>query len=263
MSEPRLRAESLSCGYPGRRVLESVTLTVDGGEVIALLGPNGSGKSTLLKTLSGTLRPLGGHAYVEGENLFRLSERERARRIAMVPQEERTPFDYTAREIVLMGRLAHSDGLFETRHDHEVAEAAMREADCAHLMDRYYEELSGGERQRVLIARALAQESPVLLLDEPTAHLDVGHQVEVAALLRRLAEKGYAILLAAHDLNWAGETATSGVLLDGGRIRRRGSIAELLRSSDVDEVYGVRFERSESLGRLRLWPLASPSDRFG
>lgn len=241
--EPLVRCEGLKCGYPGRVVLEGVGFELAAGTVTVLLGPNGSGKSTLLKTLSKTLAPLAGTLTVCGDALHSLSFRELARRVAYVPQEEYPAFPFTVREIVLMGRLPYSDGLFETEEDHRAAEDAMRAADCLALADRPVTELSGGERQRGLIARALAQQAPALLLDEPTSHLDVGHQVEIVRLLRRLAEEGYGVLAALHDLNLAAALADRAILLANGRVGLEGPCAEVLASPQVDAVYGVRFRR--------------------
>lgn len=257
MAEPLLLCDSLACGYPDRQVLSDVSFRVEEGSVAALLGRNGSGKSTLLKTIVRLLRPLSGSVRIAGRNAAALTYRELARLVAHTPQEEVPAFDFTVREIVLMGRLPHSDGLFETEEDHRAAQRAMEQADCAHLADRPVAKLSGGERQRVLIARALAQETRLILLDEPTSHLDPGHQLAIANLLKDLAAQGYAILAAVHDLNWASVLAQRAILLYGGTISLQGSMAEVLGSPSLEEAYSVAFDRMvDGSETLRVFPRA-------
>lgn len=256
--EVLLQACALRCGYPGRTVLDDVDLDVARGTVTALLGPNGSGKSTLLKTLAKTLPAQSGEVLIGGDPLRTLGFRELARRVAYVPQEELSAFPFTVEEIVLMGRMPYSEGLFETPEDHAAAARAMELADCADLAARPVTELSGGERQRVLLARALAQRAPVLLLDEPTSHLDVRHQVEIVRLLRRLADEGYAIVAAVHDLNLAASVADRALLLDGGRIGLSGPCRDVLADARVDAVYRVAFHRYETREGPRMVPLMDP-----
>lgn len=249
-----IEALNLGCGYPSRPVLSGINLTLNAGEVVALLGPNGSGKSTLLKTLSGTLRGLEGDVRVDGISLAKLSYRERGRRIGFVPQEELPTFPFLARQIVMMGRIPHSPGFFDAPQDWPLAREAMIRADCLAFTDRPVTELSGGERQRVLIARALASEAKILLLDEPSSHLDVGHVLSLVGLLRELACASHGIMLAVHDLNLAAMIADRAVLLGNGRIRADGAIHEVLRSGELDEVYGVDFERmTTGSGQLRVF----------
>lgn len=254
-AEPVLRCVDLECGYPGHRVLAGVNLEVHPGEIVALLGPNGSGKSTLLKTICQTLRPVAGQVEVAGCALKGLSVREVARKVAYVPQEETPAFDFSSLQVVLMGRFGHSTGLFETKEDYRVAHEAMAQSDCEAFADRHVSELSGGERQRVLIARALAQQAPLLLLDEPTSHLDIGHQLDTGELLRSLARNGLGILVAVHDLNWAATFANRSVLLSGGAIAHEGPTDEVLSSVDLQKAFGVGFELVRgSAGSAHLFP---------
>lgn len=234
-----------ACGYPDHLVLEHVNFTLREGEIVALLGQNGSGKSTLLKSLAKSLHLRSGRAHIGGDDLASLGYRDLSRRLAFVPQEESHVFAFSVREVVLMGRLPYSDALYESDEDRHLAEVAMSDADCEHLADRPITELSGGERQRVLIARALAQQTRLLLLDEPTAHLDVAHQLAVGELLRRLAGKGYGILVAVHDLNWAATFATRGLLLHEGRVVMDAPMTELQQSEVLERAYGVQFARIE------------------
>lgn len=253
-AEARLTAAGLVCGYRSRTVLDEVSFDLAPGSCTILLGPNGSGKSTLLKTLAHSIPPLGGEVSVGGEPLGRFRADELARRLAYVPQEEIPPFRFTVRQVVLMGRLPHSAGLFDSVRDHEVAETAMTEADCLDLAQRPINEISGGERQRVLIARALAQQAPILLLDEPTSHLDIGHQMAIAGLVRRLRQEGRTILAAMHDLNLAFEMGERGILLREGRIALHAPMEQVLASPELDQTYGVAFQRiADESGRTRVF----------
>jgi iron complex transport system ATP-binding protein len=251
---PLLECRDLACGYRGSAVLEGVNLAIRPGESVALLGPNGSGKSTLLKTVGKLIAPMSGTALLGGSDVRELAHQEVARRVAYVPQEETTDFPFLVREIVAMGRIPHATGLYESDKDRTITDEAIETADCSKLADRPVNELSGGERQRVLIARALAQESPLLLLDEPTSHLDVRHQREVAALVRRLTAMGRTVLAAVHDLNLAAQFATRGVLLTNKRVALEAPIREVLESDLLDQAYGVSFLRqTDPTGKLRVF----------
>lgn len=251
-SDPAVLAVGLAIGYPGHRVLTGIELEVRPGEVVALLGPNGSGKSTLLKAIAGAIRPEEGRVTVLGHEPAKMDARSRARKVAYVPQKESPALDFTVRETVLMGRIAYSEGLFESREDVRIAEESMRATDCFQLADRRFRELSGGEAQRVLIARALAQEAPVLLLDEPTAHLDLGHQAGAATLVRSLAAAGKAVLVAVHDLNWAGMAADRAVVLAEGQAVAEGSVEEILASPAIERSYGTQVVRVPREGGVVL-----------
>lgn len=246
LADASLRLESADCGYGHKTVLRDVTLSVAKGEVTALLGPNGSGKSTLLKTLAGAIPPLTGRAFLNGTELSALPKREAAQALAYVPQTESPAFDFTAIEIVMMGRIAHSDGLFETPTDIAAAEDAMRLADCLSVAERPMSTLSGGEAQRVRIARALAQEAPILLLDEPTTHLDVRHQLDTGRLVKRFAIEGKAVAVAIHDLNWAAMHCSQAVLLCKSAISLKGSIQEVLMSPLIDDAFECEFVRTRT-----------------
>lgn len=258
---PVLAARGLACGYGSRQVLGDVHLEVRAGERVVLLGPNGSGKSTLLKTLAGLLRPLGGELSLDGDKIGRLSVREVARRVATVPQEESPRFSFSVRQIVTMGRLPFSDSFADSPEDRDIATEAMTSADCLHLEDRLVGELSGGERQRVLIARALAQKTRVILFDEPTSHLDPSHQLAVAQLVRSLAEGGIATIAAVHDLNFAAHVADRAILIDQGKVVMDDAVRAVLMSPILDRVYGVAFYRLEipDGGGLLVAPAPGPS----
>lgn len=245
---PLLECRGLACGYHGREVLAGIDLVIQPGESVVLLGPNGSGKSTLLRTVGKLIPPLAGQAFLSGVDVRKLGHEEVARRVAYVPQEEKTDFPFLVREIVAMGRIPHARGLRDNPEDYRVVEEALETADCLSLADRPITELSGGERQRVLVARSLAQESPLLLLDEPTSHLDVRHQLDVASLVRRLTESGKTVLAAVHDLNLASQFALRGVLIHAGRVALDAPIVDVLNSEILDRTYGVRFLRQTDAG---------------
>lgn len=250
-----IECSNLTCGYHGKTVLHSVDLSCRAGEVLALLGPNGSGKSTLIRALGGFLQVDSGSVQIGGRDLTTLNERQIAAMLATVPQEEAHRFPFTVGEVVAMGRLPASTSFFDTEEDIEISREGLVEAGCETLADRLIVELSGGERQRVLIARALAQRTPGILLDEPTAHLDVAHQLSCANLFRSLAAKGAALVVAAHDLNLAGIMADRAILLQNGRVAADLSMEQLLESDVLDAVYEVSFERIRSQsGVLRVYP---------
>jgi len=238
-----LECKNLCCGYETGAVISGVSFKVQAGEVVALLGPNGSGKSTLLRTLCGSLKTLSGELKITGKPLSGIPSAERAQLTAFVPQEEIPAFDFSALQVVLMGRLAHTSGLFETRQDYEVARRVMRDTDCHQFADRKVTELSGGERQRVLVARALAQEAPLLLLDEPTSHLDPSHNVEMARLIKRLASAGKGVVCAVHDLNWAAAVASTCILLGNGTVHAHGPVSHVFAGDALEGAFKTEFER--------------------
>ena len=215
-----------------------ISLSVEPGGLLAVVGPNGAGKTTLLKLLSGSLRPHGGEVDLDGRPLPHLDDRERARTIAVVPQSESSPFPVAVREMVAMGRYAHL-GAWERSgdRDREVVARAMERCAVGEFADRQLGELSGGERQRARIARALAQEAPILLLDEPTAGLDLRYRMELFHLLRELRADGLAVLVITHDLNLAARFADRLLLLDRGRATARGSPEEVLSRDALEAVY--------------------------
>lgn len=252
---PVAEVRGLVCGYGDRAVLNGIELSIAQGERVALLGPNGSGKSTLIRAISGILKPQRGEVLLQGEPISRFSAREIAQRVAVAPQEETARFEFTVRDVVTMGRLARSNGLFDTPEDREAASAAMDRADCRYLEDRRVTDLSGGERQRVLIARALAQATPLVLLDEPTSHLDPAHQLGVAESVQTLSRDGIATVAAIHDLNLASRIATRAILLENGKVGMDDAVEAALNSPILDRVYGVRFERIRTPeGRLIVLP---------
>jgi iron complex transport system ATP-binding protein len=221
--------------------VQRVSLSVELGAVVGLLGPNGSGKTTLLRVLAGMLAPTEGRVTLDGVGIDALSRRALARRIAVVPQETHLVFDYSVREVALMGRYPHL-GPFELEgpRDLAVARDALAATGTVHLEHRSFETLSGGEKQRVVIASALAQQADILLLDEPTASLDLGYQLEISALVARLnRERGLTVVVATHDLNFAAGLCRTLVLLRNGRVLAAGATTQTLTAETIRALYDV------------------------
>lgn len=258
-SRPHLEIDGVSFSYPGRRVLDGVSLRIPQGQRFALLGPNGSGKSTLVRLLSRGLRPSAGRILLDGRDLGDFSARDLARRIAVVPQETALDFPFSVTEVVLMGRSPHIGGLgFESDRDLEAAERAMRQAGVIDLAGRIFHELSGGEKQRVVIARALAQEPQILLLDEPATFLDIKHVVEIFDILLDLSvSRGITLVVVLHDLNLAALYCDRVAFLKEGRVLAVGTTEEVFTYSNIRETYGtdVYITVNDLTGSLNVLPL--------
>jgi cobalamin transport system ATP-binding protein len=240
-----VQVDNVSFAYEGtQHVLRDVAFEIRRGGMVGLLGPNGSGKSTLLRIIDGMLKPASGRVLIDGEDVSTLTRRELARRVAVIPQETHTAFDFSALDIVLMGRYAHLGPLqLEGADDLRIARQAMTATGTAQLESRSFDTLSGGEKQRVVIAGALAQTSDVLLLDEPTASLDLRYQLDIAALLVTLnRDRGTTMLLSTHDLNLAAAVCSELVLLRGGRALAAGPTHSVLTTSTVRQLYDVEAE---------------------
>jgi iron complex transport system ATP-binding protein len=236
-----LSVDKIIVRYGPCEVLRDISVTLREGEIIALLGPNGSGKTTLIKVLNGTLPPAAGQILLHEQPLGSYSRRQIARRIAVVAQENETKFPVTVLEFVLSGRFARGTAFgWESAEDIAVADKALRECDLADLGSRLMNELSGGERQRVVLARAIAAEAKVLMLDEPTANLDLAHQALMFRLVReRCDREEYAAIVITHDLNLAAAFANKVLMLRTGRIFAAGPPDEVLTESNIRAVFGV------------------------
>ena len=237
---PVLRGRDLSFSHPGaaEAAVRGVSLSVSPGRLLAVVGPNGAGKTTLMKLLAGSLTPQAGGVTLDDRALSVFSDRDRALAIAVVPQSESSPFPVTVREMVGMGRYVHL-GPWErsSGRDREVVDHALARCAVAEFADRQLGQLSGGERQRARIARALAQEAPVLLLDEPTAGLDLRYRMELFHLLRQLRAAGLGVLVITHDLNLAARFADQLLVLDRGRAQAWGTPEEVLSRESLEAVY--------------------------
>ena len=238
---PALSAEAVTVVYGDRTIVAEADLSLRPGERAALVGPNGAGKSTLLRALTGVLEPRGGRVELGGEPILKLDRKAVARAIAVVPELAQVPFAMTVREVVALGRLPYDPPLNGSRaSDDEAVEAAMERVGVDGLADRDARRLSMGERQLVFVAIALAQAAPILVLDEPTAHLDIRHQVEVMQLLVDLNERdGTTIIAVLHDLALAAHFFPRVVVMDGGRIVADGPPASALDAVSIRRVFGV------------------------
>jgi iron complex transport system ATP-binding protein len=243
--EVRLSVEQVSYAYapnPSQAplfTLEAMSFQAKPGELVAILGPNASGKSTLLKLISGALQPLSGRIFLNGFETHTLPVKTRAQRIALVQQESRLLFPSRAWEFVMQGRHPYGGGLrFESEEDILIANNALAQVGATELADRWMDKISGGEKQRVILARALAQQPLLLLLDEPTLHLDIGAQVDLLESLRRLAAQNrYTVVVVTHELNLAGEYADQVVLLQRGKCLRVGPPATVLQREILEQVF--------------------------
>jgi iron complex transport system ATP-binding protein len=257
----RLAIDHLSVVLGGRRVVETVSVAIEPGEVLAVLGPNGAGKSTLLRAAAGLITPEAGRVTLDGDDVAGLERRTLGRRIAFLPQERTVHWPVTVRTLVGLGRLPHrrSPAAGESDADRAAIARAMAATDVGSLAERNAQALSGGERARVLIARTLAQEAPILIADEPTAGLDPAHQLAVLDLLARHARDGGSVLIALHDLSAALRHATRVLVLKDGRTLALGSPREVLTPEHLATCYGIRAQIRDIDGVpivLALAPLA-------
>jgi len=239
-----LDARDLTISYDHRIAVSNITLSLKPREITAIIGPNGAGKSTLLRALNGQVRPSSGTILLDGQPLERLGRRTISRRIAVVAQEAELRFPVTVLEFILGGRFAWATNTgwgWETERDLEIADAVLRETELSDLSGRLMNELSGGERQRALMARALATEAPILLLDEPTANLDLSHQATLLALVRSRCDRHEtAALVVTHDINLAAQFADNLLLMKQGRAVHSGTPAEVLQPQILQDVFEVR-----------------------
>lgn len=251
-----IEVNSIFFRYHQDWVLQEISFQVRKGEFVGMIGPNGSGKSTLLKILYHLLSPQRGEVLFEGLSLRKMGRNEIAKKIAVVAQEIYPAFPFRVIEMVLMGRSPYLGHLmFESQKDLEIARRAMEWTEILPLADRSIDELSGGERKRVFIARALAQEPEVILLDEPTANLDIHHQAEFLDLILSLnREKGLTILMASHDLNLASEYCDRLIFLQNGKIYKMGAPGEVMTQENIEKVYGceVWVDRNPVSGKPRV-----------
>jgi iron complex transport system ATP-binding protein len=231
-----LEGRGLTLAIDGAVLVDEADLSLRAGEVLAVVGPNGAGKSTLLRLLSGELEPTAGRVILDGRPLHAYRHAELARRRAVLPQHTLLQFAFRTLDVVLMGRYPHRDSTPE--HDREVALRVMADTDTLHLTGRTYTTLSGGEQTRVALARVLAQETPIVMLDEPTGSLDLRHQEMVMGTLHGLAGEGVAVLAVLHDLNLAARYADRVALMSGGRIRAVAPTGDVMEAGLLSEVYG-------------------------
>ena len=244
---PAIDVSDLSVTLGGVSVLDSVSTSVDEGRFVGLVGPNGAGKTTLLRAINGALTPDRGTVRVAGQDIAGLGSRATSRLVATVPQSTASAFDFPVRHVVAMGRTPHVGRLgTRTAADRAAVDEAMARAAVADLADRPVTDVSGGERQRVVLARALAQDTPVLLLDEPTSDLDVNHQVRTLELVADLVDEGRTVVAAIHDLDLAARYCDRVALLAGGKLRAVGTPDEVLTAERLERVFDTPVEVGEN-----------------
>jgi len=251
-----LKVQDITVRYGVGDVIRDVSFELDGGTIIALLGPNGAGKTTLIRSLNGTVPISSGSILLDGKELGFYSRREIAQKIAVVAQENETKFPVSVLEFVLSGRFARGSACgWETEDDLVAGRNALEQCDLADFETRLMNELSGGERQRVVLARALATESSLMLLDEPTANLDLAHQAMMFRLVReRCQERGASAIVITHDLNLAAEFADQVMLLKSGRVFSFGAVSDVLTEGNLNEVYDVNvlLDENPASGKVRV-----------
>lgn len=239
-----LEVESLRVTYGGQPVLREISFRVQAGEILGVIGPNGAGKTTLIRTLSGVLPPAAGAVRVAGQDIMALKPVERARRVAVVPQARNLPPAFTGWELVVLGRTPHLNWLGQmSLRDEQRVRQALERADALNLASRRLGELSGGEQQRLLLARAMAQDAPLLLLDEPTAHLDLHHQISLLDQVSVLAHReNLGVVAALHDLNLVSRYADRVALLADGELCALGTPEDVLKADLLERVYQLPLQ---------------------
>ena len=251
-----LVVDGLAAGYKGEDVFKEISFSVERGGMLGIVGPNGSGKTTLLRAMTRVLKPSKGRVLMDGVDIYKIPLRELARRMTVIPQLIESPFSFTVEEFVRMGRFPYSGtirGLGE--HDIRLVNEALDFTDMGALKDRKLNELSGGERQRAVLAQGFAQEPELLILDEPTAHLDITHQVRILDLIKRLnKEKGLSIIMILHNLNLASEYCDGIMMLDKGSVAASGTPHDVLTYANIEKVYKtiVVVEKNPISGRPHI-----------
>ena len=253
-----MRLEYIRAGYGRREVLKGITLTVHSGEILALIGPNGAGKTTLIRIMCRVLKPDTGQVMLDGQNIWSMQARSFARKVARVSQNERLSWPFTVNQVVRMGRFAHRGWISAyTREDHEAVDEAIRATGLWEHRGRSIHTLSGGEAQRAMVSRAIAQRPEILVLDEPVAHLDVKHRIDVLDTIRGLTNAGLAVIVSLHDLNLTALYADRIALLSDGEVRTLARPKQVLTRENLEPVYGTRMMigRYPGIERLMVTPI--------
>ena len=246
----KLKVEKLTYDIGGTRILKDITFDVEENTFVGVIGPNGSGKSTMLKSIYGVNKPSGGNIYFEGEDLLKISSKDRAKKIAVLAQESGGQFDFSVQQVVEMGRDPHKNTLESySKHDLEIVDRVLCEMKLDNYRERSFNTLSGGEKQRVLIARLLVQESKFIILDEPTNHLDIGHQIEIMNIIKKM---GVTVLSAIHDMNMAAIYCDKLVIMKKGEVITQGSVEETLTSEMLKDLFNVEAEIHDLKGRKHV-----------
>jgi iron complex transport system ATP-binding protein len=238
-----LEIKNLSFAYGKESIFEGIYMKVEKGEIVSVLGPNGAGKTTLFKTILGLFKARQGQVFVNGKDVSNSSRRQLAKEMGYVPQNHVSPFPYSVTDVVLMGRTAHINNYaVPSDLDSQIAREAMENLNISHLKNKNYTEISGGERQLVLIARALAQQPQILIMDEPTSNLDYGNQIRLLSHIKRLANQGFSIIMSTHYPEHALYCTGKVIMLKDGRILCSGSSEEVINEENLNKIYGINVE---------------------
>ncbi|WPC40372.1 ABC transporter ATP-binding protein [Clostridium sp. JS66] len=239
----KLEIKNVVCGYGKKNVVNNISMNVNSGEILCLLGPNGVGKTTFFKTILGFLKLKGGEILVDGKNIHSCSRKQLAKIIGYVPQSHTPPFPFKVFDVVLMGRTAHLSMFSSpTKEDREIVEGTLEDLKIDYLRDKIYTEISGGERQMVLIARALAQDPKILIMDEPTSNLDFGNQIRVLEQINKLSQRGLAIIMTSHYPNHAFLCSTKVAFMQRNNVFTVGSVDEVVTEDNLKEAYGINVK---------------------
>ncbi len=251
----KVQIENVSFSYDQQPTLKNIDLTVEPGTLLALVGPNGSGKSTLLNLISGLLKPSQGHIYLDAVPLEQFKPQQLSQKLAALEQEHPVSFDFTVQEVIQWGRIPHRSRFSPwTDHDEHIARNVMQTTKTMSLAQRSIRDLSGGERQRAFIAMALAQEPQLLLLDEPTAHLDLKHQFEILELARQLTQQGMTLIMAIHDLHLAAQYADQMAILNEGELVQHGPPTSVLTEETIKAVWNISSKIVHKNGAFYIFP---------
>lgn len=250
-----IRASSVDVGYDKRTVISDVNIAGLKGQIICLLGPNGAGKSTILRTLAGILAPIKGYISIDGKDLKTIKKKEISKKMALVLTDSINPGMMTVKELVSMGRTPYTNFLGKlTKEDKEIVEHAIQSVEATKLADRYYDELSDGEKQKVMIARALVQDPELIILDEPTSHLDIKHKIEVIRVLQRLVqEKNITVVLSLHDIDLAIKGCQTVLMINNGKVIAQGSPEDIIQNGTIQTLYDIKGAKyNELFGSVEL-----------
>ncbi|MDR3271401.1 MAG: ABC transporter ATP-binding protein [Peptococcaceae bacterium] len=254
MSEKLLELSNVSCGYGTRTVVQNVSFSLAKGEILCFLGPNGVGKTTLFKAILGFIKTTSGSIRIDGRDIAKWNRKTLAKAVAFVPQVHRPVFPFSVLDMVIMGRTAHVSAFGSPgKQDMKIAVAMLERLNIAELRDKAYTEISGGQQQLVLIARALAQQAKILIMDEPTASLDYGNQIKVLEQVKSLAGEGIAVIMTTHFPDHAFLCATKVALMQADRVFEIGEVAEIVTEQSLGAAYGIRVKITHTLSGDGEW----------
>lgn len=260
MNKDFIKVEKLSHQYDERKILDNVSFALSNGDLLGIIGPNGAGKTTLIKNILGIIKPTSGEIYIDDEKILRYQSKELYKKIAFVPQESNFDFPLTVLETILLGRIPHSNKFhLEDANDYQIAKEALDSIEMSCFSSRMANQLSVGEKQLVSIAKALAQETNCIILDEPTSNLDISHAIKIMEKLKELSKNGKAVITVLHDLNLAARYCNKILILNKGAVTGFGNASEVLTESQINKVFDIEVHigKSETTGNLIIEPVST------